>query len=135
MELDPFDMSGTGEYADRAKARWGDTDAYREYEERTAGRSEAETRDAAAGLMEILAGFGELKDRPASDPAVTAQAEALRDYITAHFYTCTPEILAGLGELYAAGGEFTESIDRAGGEGTAAFAAEAIAYYCGRGGR
>ena len=52
----------------------------------------------------------------------------LQGYITAHFYTCTDEILAGLGRLYAAGGELTEAIDRAGGPGTAAFAAEAIAF-------
>ena len=82
--------------------------------------------------MAVLSVFGQLKDKPASAPEAQAQVEALQHYITAHFYTCTDEILAGLGRLYAAGGEFTENIDRAGGEGAAAFAAEAIAYYSGK---
>ena len=66
---------------------------------------------------------------PDSD-AVQQQVRRLQDFITAHFYTCTDQILAGLGKMYAAGGEFTENIDRAGGEGTAVFTAAAIAEYC-----
>ena len=56
--------------------------------------------------------------------------EELRAYITKHYYTCTPEILKGLGQMYGAGGEMTENIDRYAGKGTAAFAAQAIAEYC-----
>ena len=61
---------------------------------------------------------------------VQQQVQTVKDYITAHFYTCTDEILAGLGKLYAAGGDFTKNIARAGGPGAAAFAARAIAWYC-----
>lgn len=56
----------------------------------------------------------------------------LRSYITQHYYNCTPEILAGLGKLYAGGGEFTENINKICGAGTAEFAAEAIVFYCGK---
>lgn len=117
--------------AAEAKERWGGTEAYREYEMKAAGRSKAETDAAGAELMEILSVFGALKEKPASDPEAQAQVRKLRDHITAHFYTCTEEILAGLGRLYAAGGEIAETIDRAGGAGAAAFAAEAIAVFCG----
>ena len=55
---------------------------------------------------------------------------SLNDFITENFYTCTPEILAYLGRVYGGGGEFTETIDAAGGEGTGAFACEAIGIYC-----
>ena len=55
---------------------------------------------------------------------------ALQQYITDHFYTCTDEILQSLGEMYTADERFAENIDRAGGTGTAAFTARAIAYYC-----
>lgn len=119
-------------YETEAKARWGGTDAYREYERRTAGRSDEERQAAGDGLMRLLSNFGGLKQSPADAPAAQELVKALQDYITAHFYTCTDEILAGLGRLYAAGGEMTQAIDRAGGTGTAAFAAEAIAAYCGR---
>ncbi len=109
-----------------AKARWGGTEAYREYERKTAGLSDEELRSAGDGLMRVFAGFADLTDKDPSDPAAQAQVKALQDYISGHFYTCTDEILAGLGALYAGGGEYAESIDRACGEGTAAFAAQAI---------
>ena len=56
----------------------------------------------------------------------------LQQFITDHFYTCTPEILAGLGQMYAADDRFRKNIDMAGGEGTADFVAQAIAAYCGK---
>ena len=130
MDFSAFDTSKTDGYAARAKERWGGTDAYKEFERKTAQQSKEDLRDAGAVLTALLSVFGTLKETPASSPEAQSQVKALRDYITAHFYTCTDEILAGLGQLYAAGGEFTETIDRAGGEGAAAFAAEAIAYYC-----
>lgn len=120
----------TKAYETEAAARWGDTAAYREYKEKTAGQSEAELQNAGAGLMAILAGFGAMRAQPAAAPAAQAQVRALQKYITAHFYTCTNEILAGLGQLYAAGGDMTRNIDRAGGAGTARFAAAAIRQYC-----
>ena len=132
MDFSAFDTSKIDAYAKEAKARWGATDAYKEFEEKTAGQSREDRQSAADGLMAVLSVFGNLKDKPASAPEAQAQVEALQQYITAHFYTCTDEILAGLGRLYAAGGEFTENIDRAGGAGTAAFAAEAIAYHWGK---
>ncbi|MBR0509059.1 MAG: MerR family transcriptional regulator [Clostridia bacterium] len=129
MDFTAFDKSKIDAYAKEAKARWGDTAAYKEYEKRTAGESPEARQSAADGLMAIFAEFGKLKERPASDPEVQKQVRELKDYITGHFYTCTDEILAGLGNLYAAGGEFTENIDRAGGEGTAAFVNESIGRY------
>ena len=130
MRFQAFDKSKIDAYAAEAKAWWGNTDAYREYEAKTGHQSPKEQQEAGDGLMQILAGFGSLKENAASDPAVQTRVKALQDYITAHFYTCTDEILAGLGKLYAAGGDFTENIDRAGGAGTAAFASQAIEFYC-----
>ena len=74
-----------------------------------------------------------LRDLPPEDPAVQAQVRKLQDYITAHYYRCTDRILLGLGRMYAAGGEFTENIDRAGGKGTAEFVCRAIEVCCARG--
>ncbi len=132
MDFTAFDTKKHDEYAQKAKAQWGDTEAYGEYEKKTAGQSQTELTEAGDGLMEIFSGFGALKEKPASAPEAQAQVQVLQDYITSHFYTCTDGILAGLGNLYAADGEFSENIDRAGGAGTAVFAAEAIARYCGK---
>ena len=117
------------EYRAAAKARWGDTDAYKEYEQKTAGQSAEEQKSAADGLMKLFGVFGTHKEKPVSDPEVQAQVKALQAYITAHYYTCTDGILRGLGGLYAAGGELTENIDRAGGPGTAAFVSAAISEF------
>ncbi len=80
--------------------------------------------------MAIVAAFGTLQTRPAQDPAVQAQVKTLKDFITRHYYTCNKQILAQLGQMYAAGGEFTKNINAAGGPGAAEFAARAIEYYC-----
>ena len=72
-----------------------------------------------------------MKEAPETEK-VQELVKELQDYITKHFYTCTKEILAGLGSMYGAGGEFTENIDRAGGEGCAAFCAKAIEIYTGK---
>ena len=65
-------------------------------------------------------------------PEAQAVIRDLQQFITDHFYTCTPEILAGLGEMYVADDRFHKNIDMAGGEGTADFVAQAIAAYCGK---
>lgn len=130
MDFSAFDTSKIDEYAAEAKAKWGKTDAYAEYEKKSEGRSKDEEQDLGKGLMAILAAFGTLKHKDADAPEVQEQVKKLQAYITEHYYTCTKQILAGLGQMYAAGGEFTENIDAAGGKGTAAFAAEAIRVYC-----
>lgn len=79
--------------------------------------------------MQIFADFGRLKDTDPVSADARSQVKVLQDYITGHFYQCTDEILEGLGQMYGAGGEFTQNIDRVGGTGTAAFTAEAIRGY------
>ena len=131
MDFTAFDTSRIDEYAKQAKESWGTTKEYKEFEEKNENRTIDEMKSMGIRLMEIVAEFGELKeDRSASDSSVQNQVKKLQDYITENYYTCTEEILSGLGKMYAGGGEFTKNIDRAGGEGTAAFANEAIQVYC-----
>ena len=132
MDFNAFDTKKMDEYAARARASWGETAAYKEYEKKSEGRSRAEEASLGSRMMEIFAEFGKAKDlSPASDRA-QALAAKLQRFITENYYTCTNEILGGLGKVYAAGGEFTENIDKAGGEGTAVFAAAVIEEYCRR---
>ncbi len=130
LKFEAFDTRKIDEYAAQAKASWGTTPAYKEYEEKSKGRSKEEELDIARGMMGIFAEFGEIKD---SDPAggqAQALVKKLQDYITKHMYTCTKEILGGLGKMYAGGGDFTTNINKYGGEGTAEFAGKAIEIYC-----
>lgn len=132
MDFSAFDAKKLDEYAAQAKASWGQTEAYKEFEEKEKGRTKEKSDQIAEGLMALFVEFGlMMREGKAADSAeAQAQVKKLQDYITEHFYTCTKEILAGLGKMYNAGGEFTENIDKYGGEGTADFAAEAIEVYC-----
>ena len=130
MDHTPFDRRELDRYAAQAKAKWGATDAYREYEDKTAGKDPRELEATGDGLMAIFAQLGALRQRSPADPEVQTMIGRLQSYITEHYYTCTKQILKGLGQLYTAGGSMTENIDRAGGEGTAEFAQRAIGIYC-----
>ena len=80
--------------------------------------------------MQLFYEFGKMKDSDPASAQVQKQVKKLQDFITDNFYTCTKEILSGLGQMYSAGGEFTENIDKAGGEGTAEFTAKAVSFFC-----
>ena len=126
VDFTAFDRSKLDEYAQRAKAEWGDTPEYKEFEEKDSKRTAAENDQLTERFMTLFAEFGELKGGSPDSPEAQAQVRKLQSFITENMYTCTDEILRGLGKMYAAGGEFTENIDRAGGKGTAEFTAAAI---------
>lgn len=130
LSFDAFDTGKLEKYAAQAKASWGATPAYQEYEKKSKNRTEEETRDISRGLMDIFAEFGAIRNTDPASEAAQALVTKLQEYITNHYYACTKEILSGLGKMYAAGGEFTRNIDSYGGEGTAAFAHQAIEVFC-----
>ena len=126
MDFTAFDNSKLEQYAAEVKERWGNTAAYQE----SAQRPAADQKDAAAGLMAQFARMGRLRTGDPAGQEAQAAVRELQEFITKHFYTCTPEILAGLGQMYTADDRFRVSIDAAGGEGTADFAGKAITVYC-----
>lgn len=130
MDFTPFDKSRLDAYTAEAKARWGKTEAWSEFEQKTAGQSREEQSSSAAGLMDIFARFGQIRQLAPEGAEAQALVAELQAFITGHYYTCTPQILRGLGQMYAAGGEMTDNIDAAGGPGTGKFACKAIAFYC-----
>ena len=132
MDFSVFDAKKLDEYAAQAKASWGNTEAYKEFEEKEKGRTKEQADEIAEGMMALFTEFGLLmKDgKTVESDEVQAQVKKLQDYITEHYYTCTEKILAGLGKMYSGGGSITENIDKFGGEGTADFAANAIEVYC-----
>ena len=117
-------------YENEARERWGNTDAYREHEQKTKNYSKEKWTEANDGLMAIFAEFATLKNSGVSANSAEAQAlvAGLRAHITENYYTCTDEILAGLGKMYVADERFKNNIDKYS-EGTAKFAADAIAAY------
>ena len=118
-------------YETETRSRWGATDAYREHEQKTKNYTKEKWAEANDGMMAIFATFAACKQGGANTDSAEAQAlvAKLQAHITENYYTCTYEILAGLGKMYVADERFKKNIDKYG-EGTAEFAAEAIAVYC-----
>ena len=118
------------DYFNETRERWGDTSAYREHTVKTKNYTKEKWAEANDGLMAIFAEFAACKDSGASADSAEAQAlvTKLQAHITAKYYTCTDEILAGLGKMYVADERFKKNIDKYG-EGTAEFAAEGIRIY------
>ena len=117
-------------YETEARERWGNTDAYREHEQKTKNYTKEKWAEANDGLMAIFAEFATLKNSGASADSAEAQAlvAGLQAHITENYYTCTDEILAGLGKMYIADERFEKNIDKHG-EGTAEFVSEGIRIY------
>ena len=118
-------------YENEARERWGNTDAYHEHEQKTKNYTKEKWTEANDGLMAIFAEFAACKESGANADSNEAQAlvAKLQTHIIANYYTCTDEILAGLGKMYVADERFRKNIDK-NGEGTAEFAADAIEIYC-----
>ena len=117
-------------YKTETRTRWGNTDAYREHEQKTKNYTKEKWAEANDGMMAIFAEFAACKQNDANADSVEAQAlvAKLQAYITANYYNCTDEILAGLGKMYVADERFKNNIDKYG-EGTAEFASEGIRIY------
>ena len=121
----------TIDYKTEVCERWGDTSAYREHEQKTKNYTKEKWAEANDSMMAIFAEFAACKESGVSADSNEAQAivAKLQAHITANYYTCTDEILAGLGKMYVADERFKKNIDKYG-EGTAEFASKAIAIYC-----
>lgn len=130
MDFKAFDTTKMDEYAKKAKEQWGQTSEYKEYEINIKNQSQETQKMAWKNLMLIFVEFGKLKDKEPGHSEVQVEVKKLQDYISAHFYKCSNEVLKGLGAMYASGGEFTENIDKAAGSGTAVFVSKAIEIYC-----
>ena len=118
-------------YETEARSCWGNTNAYREHEQKTKNYTKEKWAEANNGLMAIFAEFAACKESGVSADSAEAQAlvAKLQAYITANYYTCTDEILAGLGKMYVADERFKKNIDKYG-EGTAEFVSGVIAVFC-----
>ena len=121
----------TKDYKTEVYERYGNTSAYREHEQKTKNYTKEKWTEANDGMMAIFAEFAACMDNGASADSAEVQTivAKLQAHITANYYTCTDAVLAGLGKMYVADERFKKNIDKYG-EGTAEFAAEAIAVYC-----
>ena len=118
-------------YDKEVQRRFGETEAYKEYEQKTANYTKDNWQEVNDGLMKVFTKFAECnKDSCAADSDEAQELVIeLQEYITENYYTCTNEILAGLGKMYVADERFKTNIDKHDG-GTAEFISRAIKVYC-----
>jgi len=124
MGFKAFDKTEMEAFEKEAKEKWGNTDAYKEYEERKS------SNDFDAVLLPVFEKFGKIKDDDPSSDEAKETVKLLQDTITKNYYTCENHILQNLGLMYVADERFKNNIDSVGGEGTAEFASKAIENYC-----
>ena len=129
MDFNGFDPKKLDEHSAQAKALYGKTDAYKEFEKKSAGRSAQQEKDLGAQVMDFFVRLGKLRPCDPACEAAQSWAKELQAFFTEHYYNCTPQIFRCLAESYAGGGSMTENIDKAGGTGTGAFAKEVIDIY------
>lgn len=127
-----FDKSEIEQYKAEAKAKWGDTQAYKEYGQKAATQSDLKCDEVANRLITIFAEIGTCRHLCPSGKEVQEKIAALQKFITDNYYVCTDEILSGLGQMYVDDERFKKNIDKAGGDGTAEFVRQAISVYCAR---
>ena len=130
LDFSAFDKTKLKEYEAEAKEKWGKTSAFKEYEAKSEGRSEDDSSFIASGMMKIFEEFGKISGKKPESEEAQELVKKLQNFITENYYNCTDEILFGLGQMYVFDERFTENIDKAGGEGTGAFARDAITIYC-----
>lgn len=128
-----FDNNEFEKYKSEVKEKWGSTDAYKEHTEKTKNYSDEKWNKLSYEMNDILAEFAVcMKSGLETDSdKVQSLVKALQNHITENYYTCTNEILAGLGQMYVADERFKNNIDKHA-DGTALFISEAVKIYCGK---
>ena len=132
LNFDAFDTKKLDEYSKKAKEQWGQTPQYKEFAEKSKGWTKEYESGLMADFSKLFEEFGTMKEMDPASAEVQSQVKKVQDFITKNMYTCTNDILYGLGTGYVGGGELQENIDKMGGKGTAEFIFNAIKIYCGR---
>lgn len=130
MNTEIFNVEEMEQYKNEVIKKWGSTSEYKEYEQKMKGKTEKEKQETMQKLMYFFQELGEWKESLPEDSKVQNKIQELQQFITDHFYTCTNEILYGLGQMYVQDERMKHNIDKAGGEGTAQFVQKAITIYC-----
>lgn len=131
--FEAFDMSEIEKhkekYAEEVKEKYGHTDTYKESQMKTSKYTKedwAAIKDESDKIMEQIVNF---MDNGPEDPKVQEAVNTYRQHITDNYYTCTPEIFRGLGDMYVYDERFTANIDKYKPD-LANFLKDAIHIYC-----
>ena len=129
--MNAFDKNDFEKYNTEAEKKWGNTDAYKEHKEKTRNYSDKKWSDLAQSMDSIIKDFSLCMKNGETPDSETTQnlVRKLQNHITENYYSCTNEILKGLGLMYVADERFKKNIDKHA-DGTANFICTAIEIYC-----
>jgi len=130
LEFSNWDPKKIDEYQAQAETLYSKTEAWQQWQQKRQNRTPEQSKQVNAQVMDFFTALGKIKHLSPASTEAQGWVQQLQAFFTENFYDCTPQILAGLGEMYAGGGSMTENIDAAGGKGTGAFAKQAIDIYC-----
>lgn len=130
MNFQAFDTAEIDKFSKEVKERWGSTAEYTEYQNKSRGRTDEEQKKLSREMMKLFSELGGMRALSPKDSLVQEKIGELRQFITEHYYTCSKEILKGLGSMYVCDDRMKKNIDAAGGDGTAEFVNQAIIIYC-----
>lgn len=111
-----FEIFGTDrieEYQEEAKEKWGDTDAWRESQRRSARYTKEDWVEIKAQADANISAFVEAMraGEPADSPVAMDLAEEHRRHLSRWFYDCGPEMHRGLGDLYISDPRYLATYD------------------------
>ena len=118
---------GDNPYQAEAQQLWGQTDAFKQSQQRTANYSATDWDRYKTESADLYARFANLMQSGAcssSDQAL-ALAEEHRLLITSWFYDCCPQMHANLAQMWVSDPRFKANIDKSG-EGLTEFMATAV---------
>lgn len=130
MNFNAFSKTEIEQYATEIQEKWGSTNAYSEYNQKTKDKTDYELEKTAKQLMNIFTQIGSLRHLSPADKSVQEKICILQNFITDNYYNCTKQILSGLGQMYVNDERMKCNINKAGGEGTAEFVSQAVSIYC-----
>ena len=130
FDINEFEKS-CNQYEAEVKEKWGHTDAYTEYANKSKGYSKEKYVSLADGMDQMMGAFALCMKKGEKPDAAEVQelVKKLQNFITENYYTCTNEILSGLGQMYVGDERFMKNIDKHA-RGTAQYISEAISIYC-----
>jgi MerR family transcriptional regulator, thiopeptide resistance regulator len=101
------------EYQEEARERWGDTEAWRQSQQRTSQYTKADWQAMKAEMDDIHGRFVAARQagEPADGPAAVDAAEAHRQHITRWFYDCPAEMHACISDMYVSDPRFTRTYE------------------------
>jgi DNA-binding transcriptional MerR regulator len=133
MSFEEFDLSEIEEmkekYTAEARERWGDTSAYAESMEKTAGYDQAKWKKIQSAQDSIFQRLAKNMDKQPDHPDIQALIQERQDFITDNFYRCSKALLQSLAQMNLADERFRKNIDNYA-EGLTAFIAKATNAYC-----